>query len=123
MTSTANHKKAAMPLKNRKQLQRRHMPKLPTALITAALLGALGFTPSCHAEEVGEKEKTIVPSGYKLVWSDEFSGSGLPDPKKWNYDTSGNKERRPVWNSSGSSASTRNWLNMKSASGIYVESR
>ena len=68
------------------------MPKIPTALMTAALLGALGFTPSCHAEEVGEKEKTIVPSGYKLVWSDEFSGSGLPDPKKWTYDTRGNKE-------------------------------
>ena len=23
----------------------------------------------------------------KLVWADEFSKSGLPDPDKWNYDT------------------------------------
>lgn len=25
----------------------------------------------------------------KLVWSDEFNYNGLPDPKKWNYDTGG----------------------------------
>jgi hypothetical protein len=25
----------------------------------------------------------------KLVWSDEFNYKGLPDPKKWNYDTGG----------------------------------
>lgn len=25
----------------------------------------------------------------KLVWSDEFNYSGLPDPKKWSYDTGG----------------------------------
>ena len=26
----------------------------------------------------------------KLVWSDEFNYSGLPNPQKWNYDTGGN---------------------------------
>lgn len=26
----------------------------------------------------------------KLVWSDEFNYKGLPDPKKWGYDTGGN---------------------------------
>jgi beta-glucanase (GH16 family) len=26
---------------------------------------------------------------YKLVWSDEFDQNGLPDDKKWNYDTGG----------------------------------
>ena len=31
------------------------------------------------------------PSGYSLVWSDEFSRSGLPDPAKWDYDTAFNK--------------------------------
>ena len=25
----------------------------------------------------------------KLVWSDEFDGSGLPDPSKWDYETGG----------------------------------
>lgn len=28
-------------------------------------------------------------SGKKLLWSDEFNGTGLPDPKKWNYDVGG----------------------------------
>lgn len=27
---------------------------------------------------------------WKLVWADEFNYQGLPDPLKWNYDTSGN---------------------------------
>lgn len=27
---------------------------------------------------------------WRLVWSDEFSYEGLPDPAKWNYDTIGN---------------------------------
>src|SRR4051812_3788381 len=30
--------------------------------------------------------------GWKLVWSDEFDGSGLPDPAKWAYDTEHNKK-------------------------------
>ena len=25
----------------------------------------------------------------KMVWSDEFNYKGLPDPKKWGYDTGG----------------------------------
>ncbi len=29
--------------------------------------------------------------GWKLIWSDEFSISGLPDSTKWNYDTRGNE--------------------------------
>lgn len=32
-----------------------------------------------------------VPAGYALVWSDEFSGDGLPDPSRWAYDTGMNK--------------------------------
>lgn len=32
------------------------------------------------------------PPGYKLVWSDEFNGRGLPDPDKWAYDTYWNKK-------------------------------
>ena len=32
-----------------------------------------------------------VPAGYALVWSDEFSTDGLPDPSKWAYDTGMNK--------------------------------
>lgn len=32
-----------------------------------------------------------VPADYKLVWSDEFSVDGPPDPAKWNFDTANNK--------------------------------
>jgi beta-glucanase (GH16 family) len=31
-----------------------------------------------------------VPSGYTLVWADEFASDGLPDANKWDYDTSRN---------------------------------
>lgn len=30
------------------------------------------------------------PTKYKLVWSDEFDYTGLPDAQKWTYDTEGN---------------------------------
>ncbi len=33
----------------------------------------------------------VLPSGYTLVWSDEFSSDGLPDPSRWAYDTGMNK--------------------------------
>ncbi|MGZ3306240.1 MAG: glycoside hydrolase family 16 protein [Asticcacaulis sp.] len=28
-----------------------------------------------------------APSGYHLVWADEFNTPGMPDPAKWSYDT------------------------------------
>ena len=31
-----------------------------------------------------------MPTGYKLVWADEFDNDGLPDPAKWEHDTSRN---------------------------------
>ncbi len=36
-------------------------------------------------------QSSSVPSDYRLVWSDEFNGNGLPDPQKWVYDTEANK--------------------------------
>jgi len=33
-----------------------------------------------------------MPNGYKLVWADEFNSGTLPDPAKWAYDTSRNRE-------------------------------
>ena len=38
-------------------------------------------------------------------------------------DTSGNRPRRPVWKSSGSSASIRNWLKLMPTSGTNVDRR
>jgi beta-glucanase (GH16 family) len=34
--------------------------------------------------------QTKPADNYKLVWSDEFDYTGLPDPGKWAYDTEGN---------------------------------
>ena len=31
------------------------------------------------------------PPGYRLVWSDEFAGAGLPDRRKWDWDTDFNR--------------------------------
>lgn len=32
-----------------------------------------------------------APSGYRLVWSDEFDVPGLPDASRWDYDTERNR--------------------------------
>lgn len=32
-----------------------------------------------------------VPTGYTLVWSDEFGSDGLPDPARWDHDTERNR--------------------------------
>lgn len=36
--------------------------------------------------------RLAVPAGYTLVWGDEFDHDGLPDPARWTYDTSRNRE-------------------------------
>jgi beta-glucanase (GH16 family) len=55
-------------------------------LMTFLLLLQVGFSQ-------GPKQKSVAPTknGYKLVWSDEFDYRGLPDFKRWDYDTVGNK--------------------------------
>ncbi|MET0308673.1 MAG: glycoside hydrolase family 16 protein [Sphingomonas sp.] len=37
-------------------------------------------------------EPLAVPKDYALVWADEFDTPGLPDPAKWRYDTTFNKQ-------------------------------
>lgn len=46
------------------------------------------------AEQAAEAQavKTTIPKGYGLVWNDEFSVPGLPDPDKWKYDTHRNSK-------------------------------
>jgi len=36
------------------------------------------------------KNAPLTETKYELVWSDEFDYKGLPDSKKWNFDTRGN---------------------------------
>lgn len=40
-----------------------------------------------HAHAGGESH---APQGYKLVWTDEFDETGLPDPDRWVFDTEAN---------------------------------
>jgi beta-glucanase (GH16 family) len=37
-----------------------------------------------------KQSPTASPTGLKLVWSDEFNYTGLPDATKWGYDVGGN---------------------------------
>lgn len=58
----------------------------PAAL--AALAQGMSPPPS---KPVQDAAPLRVPPGYQLVWSDEFQGSGLPNPRKWAFDTQLNK--------------------------------
>jgi len=50
-----------------------------------------GCAEDNKSEPSGVKPGTGTNLGeYQLVWSDEFNYSGLPDNKKWSYDTDGN---------------------------------
>ncbi len=48
-----------------------------------AVLTVLGTLAARAADPV------VAPSGWKLVWSDEFDYTGAPDPKRWTYDIGG----------------------------------
>ena len=61
---------------------------LTTLLCTCSLWGCAKDNKS---EPTGVKPGTGTGTGdYELVWSDEFNYTGLPDSKKWSYDTDGN---------------------------------
>ena len=60
---------------------------LPRVLMPA-LIG-LGATAAL-AGNYGINEAAGVPEGYQQVWADEFDKAGLPDAKKWGYDTHAN---------------------------------
>jgi beta-glucanase (GH16 family) len=39
------------------------------------------------AVQPAEGAALVVPEGYRRVWADEFSRPGLPDRRRWDYDT------------------------------------
>lgn len=71
----------------------------PSLILAASVLAAC----AAHAEPAPAQQSatpdTVIgkltpggkPAGYRLVWSDEFSKDGLPDPAKWEYDVGSNK--------------------------------
>ena len=57
--------------------------------IAGALLAAGSI--ACCTLATAQTATLTVPKTYKLVWADEFDAAGLPDPAKWEHDTSRNK--------------------------------
>ena len=43
----------------------------------------------------------VVPAGYRLVWSDEFSVNGTPDSSNWGYETGFVRNEELQWYQSG----------------------
>ncbi|RHW19445.1 glycoside hydrolase family 16 protein [Sphingomonas gilva] len=54
--------------------------------------GAAAQTVAPPPTPASTDEPIAVPEGYVQVWGDEFDKPGLPDPAKWRYDTSRNKD-------------------------------
>ncbi|ESQ92146.1 glycoside hydrolase [Asticcacaulis sp. AC460] len=50
------------------------------SILVAAVMAAMASAAAAQA-----------PTGYKLVWSDEFDTGTAPDPAKWDYDVTVNK--------------------------------
>ena len=46
---------------------------------------------AADAGQAAQAAPLTLPDGYRLVWADEFSKPGLPDPARWNYDTAFNR--------------------------------
>jgi beta-glucanase (GH16 family) len=47
------------------------------------------FVSGCN-RSVPDPGAAFVPKGMKLVWADEFTHDGAPDPAKWDYSLGGN---------------------------------
>lgn len=56
----------------------------------AVLLFTVLFCKISFAQNTKKKKSKPQKSIYKLVWSDEFNYTGLPDSTKWSYDVGGN---------------------------------
>ncbi len=77
------------------------MEKIFHPLIGLAFIAML-FTSEARAQEkfgdgnlvqlayTESTQKQPDEKGWQMVWSDEFDYTGLPDSKKWSYDTAGN---------------------------------
>jgi beta-glucanase (GH16 family) len=53
------------------------------------LLGLIVLASSVYANVNQNEKSTKAEDGWKLVWSDEFNYTGLPDSTKWKYDVGG----------------------------------
>lgn len=52
---------------------------------------AIGVALAAAQPAPATAEPIAVPAGYRLVWRDEFRGRGLPDRRRWAWDTDFNR--------------------------------
>lgn len=64
------------------------------ALVTLSTIPAAAQSPAVGGDAPSGPvdELLAAPSGYQLVWADEFSVDGLPDAARWRYDTHRNRQ-------------------------------
>lgn len=59
------------------------------ALLVGGIFAAVGLL-SCNNSNGNDNgldaNQLIVPEGYELVWADEFSVDGKPNPEYWNFE-------------------------------------
>lgn len=60
-------------------------------MLVRATLAAAALLLGASAAAAQTPPPVGLPTGYSLVWSDEFNQDGLPDTAKWSYDTAFNK--------------------------------
>ena len=78
----ANYRKFFPPALRTKNIHAAMTSCLSRLTLGALLIGAIAQ----HGLLGAESSNGVAPAGYKLVWSDEFDYSGLPDPSKWAYE-------------------------------------
>jgi len=67
---------------------------------TVAVVAATGETTTLHAGErttIGTNEDPFTKGGYELVWSDEFTKDGPPDPKNWAFERGFVRNNEAQW--------------------------
>jgi beta-glucanase (GH16 family) len=59
----------------------------PTAKVTVVVTDRFGNT---YKKELAPSKAVASNDGWRMVWKDEFSNTGLPDSTRWNFDIRGN---------------------------------
>ena len=100
----ARYRRGGIPGLNRAAMMRSLPAAVATAAIAASVLtGAGGPEPAAAASAAArmQRDPSSAPPpnypGYALVWADEFSRAGPPDPGKWTYERGFVRNRELQW--------------------------